>query len=113
MTLAILFLCPHNAAKSVIAAAYAGRLAAWHGIDVRIRSAGTDPDAAAAPAVVSRLQGEGLDVSRHTPRKVTGEDFASADWIISIGDDIEALAPPGKKIERWDDVPAPSQDMDG
>ena len=35
----IIFLCPHNAAKSVIAAAYWARLAAQRGIAMRATSA--------------------------------------------------------------------------
>jgi arsenate reductase len=113
MTQKILFLCPHNAAKSVIASAYARRLADEMGLEVAIHSAGTYPDAFTAPQVVSRLRAESLDVSNHVPRKVTQEDLEAVDWIISIGDDIEGIVPDGKRIKQWSDVPAPSRDIDG
>jgi hypothetical protein len=45
----VLFLCPHNAAKSVIAAAYCVRLAAARGVTLRAASAGTDPDPGVSP----------------------------------------------------------------
>ena len=49
----ILFLCPHNAAKSVIAAAYFDQLAAGRGLLYRGDSSGTDPDERPSLAVVN------------------------------------------------------------
>lgn len=109
----VLFLCPHGAAKSVIAAAYCQRLASQYGLDLHISSAGTEPDEALSPAVITRLEAEGLDVPRQGPRRVTQQDLEQADWIISLGCDIEDLVPSEKKIEQWSDVPPPSQDMAG
>ena len=39
----ILFMCPHGAAKSVLASAYFQRLAKERGLNVRVESAGTNP----------------------------------------------------------------------
>jgi predicted protein tyrosine phosphatase len=50
----VLFLCPHNAAKSIMAAAYFERLANQNNLDFCATSAGTAPDDATAPAVVDR-----------------------------------------------------------
>ena len=83
----ILFLCPHNAAKSVIAAAYFDRLARERGLDYRAASAGTSPDAAPSPAVVAMLRDEGIDVAGYRPRHVTTEDLTSAHRVISLGCD--------------------------
>jgi protein-tyrosine-phosphatase len=74
----ILFLCPHNAAKSVMAAAYCERLAARYGLDLRITSAGTEPDAAVSPAVATLLRGEGVAVTGYAPRRVSREQLATA-----------------------------------
>jgi protein-tyrosine-phosphatase len=52
---ALLFLCPHNAAKSVIAAAYCERLAAERDVTLRATSAGTDPDPGVSPSVAAAL----------------------------------------------------------
>ena len=109
----VLFLCPHGAAKSVIAAAYCQRLAGQYGLDLHISFAGTEPDEALSPAVIIRLEAEGLDVPRQGPRPVTQQDLEQANWIISLGCDIEELAPSGKKVEHWTDVPSPSQDIVG
>ena len=111
MPRSLLFLCPHGAAKSVIAAAYCRRLVAQHGLDFDVTSAGTEPDAAVTPAVVALLRTEGLDVAHEQPRAVTREALAAAFQVISMGCDVSDLAPPGTIVEHWNDVPSPSQDL--
>jgi arsenate reductase (thioredoxin) len=107
----LLFLCPHGAAKSVIAAAYCRRLVAQHGLDLDVTSAGTEPDAAAGPAVVELLRTEGLDVAYDRPQAVSRKALAAAFRVISMGCDVGDLAPPGTIVEHWNDVPSPSQDL--
>jgi protein-tyrosine-phosphatase len=107
----ILFLCPHNAAKSVLAAAYCQHLAAQCGLEVHVTSAGTEPDATVSPAVVALLHAEGLDVAHHRPRPITREELGAAFRIISLGCDVSHLAPPGTLVQHWDDVPSPSQHL--
>lgn len=111
MSRTVLFLCPHNAAKSVIAAAYFERLATQVGLDFQANSAGTEPDAQAASAVVEMLKAEGIDVSKHVPRHVTREDLADAFRVLSLGCDVRAMAPSEATIAYWDDVPSPSQNL--
>lgn len=113
MTRTVLFLCPHNAAKSVIAAALFDRAAAARSLDFRADSAGTEPDARAAPAVVALLAGEGLDVSGHRPRRVSAQDLARAWRVVSLGCDLSGIAVAPPDVEQWDPVPAPSQDLAG
>ena len=108
----ILFLCPHNAAKSVLAAAYFDQLARERGLDYRAASAGTSPDAAPSPAVVAMLRDEGIDVAGHQPRRLTTEDLTSAHRVISLGCDLGDLAGDTTRVDRWDDVPPASQDLD-
>jgi len=107
----IVFLCPHGAAKSVIAAAYCRQLADQWGVPLHATSAGTEPDAEVAPAVVALLRAEGIDVADQRPRRVTPEELAAASYIISLGCDLDDLARPGMVIEHWDDVPPPSQNL--
>src|SRR5687767_11661152 len=107
----ILFLCPHNAAKSVIAAAYFARLARERGLDYQAASAGASPDAAPSPAVVAMLREEGIDVAGYRPRRVTAEDFTSAHRVISLGCDPADLDGGDVRVDRWDDVPPASQDL--
>lgn len=107
----LLFLCPHGAAKSVIAAAYCQQLADQYGLKARASSAGTDPSAEVSPAVVELLQAEGINVANQVPQQVTPEMLAAASLVISLGCDLDNLLPPGTPVERWDDVPLPSQDL--
>ena len=107
----ILFLCPHNAAKSLIAAAYFDRLARERDLDYRAASAGTSPDAAPSPAVVAMLRDEGIDVAGYRPRRVTTEDLTSAHRVISLGCDPADLDGDDVHVDRWDDVPPASQDL--
>jgi len=107
----ILFMCPHGAAKSVLASAYFQRLAKERGLNVHVESAGTEPDAMVAPAVAAHLTGQGYPVPIAKPRHVSPEEFASADVVISIGCDLSALPKARGRLVRWDEVPAPSQDF--
>jgi len=109
----IVFLCPHAAAKSVLAAAYCQQLADQQGILLDITSAGTEPDVEVAHAVVALLRAEGIEVADQRPRRVTAEELAAASRIISMGCDLNSLAQPNMMIEHWDDVPSPSQDLQG
>ncbi|MEO8609993.1 MAG: hypothetical protein ABI690_19015 [Chloroflexota bacterium] len=110
MTDTILFLCPHHAAKSVIAQVYFNRLAQKKGLPFVADSAGTEPDAQVAPAVAAMLLTEGTDVSGHQPRHVTTAELENAARIISMGCALADLDIAPERITNWD-IPAVSQDM--
>ncbi|HET8774648.1 MAG TPA: hypothetical protein VFP80_12670 [Thermoanaerobaculia bacterium] len=104
----ILFLCQHGGAKSVIAASYFNRLAAERGLPfVAASAAAEDPYEAVPAPVADHLQDEGLDVRDLRPHHAAPEELAAAARIVAIGCDV-----PGAH-ERWDDVPAASEDLDG
>jgi len=109
----IIFVCPHGAAKSVLAAAYCQQLAEQWSVPLHATSAGTEPDAEVAPTIVALLRAEGIDVADQRPWRLTSEELAMARRIISLGCDLGQLARPGMLIEHWDDVPPPSQDLLG
>jgi arsenate reductase len=113
MTEKILFLCPHAAAKSVLAAAYFNRLAQKYGLDFIADAAGTEPDETVAPAVLKLLAGEGMDVTQHKPRRVSESELKAAHRVISMGCALEDLAIAPEAVEEWLDIPAPSQDLLG
>jgi arsenate reductase (thioredoxin) len=108
----VLFLCPHNAAKSVLAAVYFDQHASARGLPFRADSAGTEPDEQPAPAVVAALREEGIDVAGRRPRGVTAEDLANAHRVISLGCDTDALPRSNVRVDRWDDVPPASRDLE-
>jgi protein-tyrosine-phosphatase len=104
-----LFLCPHHAAKSVLAEAYFNR--AMAGTDYEAVSAGTEPEDAVMPSVAALLKSEEIDVSGHRPRRVTEAELHAAFRIISMGCTAEELNLAPERIESWLDIPPASQDV--
>lgn len=106
----VLFLCPHNAAKGVIAAELFNQLMEEKQLSWVADSAGTEPDSEVMPATVELLNERGIDVSAYKPRHVTEQDFERADYIISMGCDVAELSPlAAAKITDWSDIPPVSQ----
>lgn len=105
----ILFLCAHGGAKSVIAASYFNRIAEEHALPyTAIAASAEDPYDSVPESVADFLLRDGLDVRSFTPRPVEQRDVSSASRIIAIGCQLE-----GVPVERWDDVPAASEDLEG
>ncbi len=111
-TRTVVFICLHGAAKSVIAGAYLNRLSAECGLDIRATAAGVEPEPEIPLPVREGLLRDGLDVGDERPRKVTPEELAAAWRVVSFGCDLTHLAPPGRAVERWDDVPLVSDGFD-
>jgi arsenate reductase (thioredoxin) len=107
----ILFLCPHNAAKSVLAAAYAKKLAAQREFTIIVDTAGTEPSEQVSPLVVEFLKHQDMRFST-IPRKVKREDIAAATHIISMGCELNDLPLQGETVEQWDDVIPVSQNLE-
>jgi arsenate reductase len=109
----VLFLCPHGAAKSVLAAAAFQRLVDSRGLPLRATCAGTEPDAELAPAVAALLAREGLAPPVDRPQLVSAQLLAEARRVVSMGCSLDELPLQPGALEQWDDVPAPSQDLQG
>ena len=107
----VVVVCPHNAAKSVIAAAYFQQRADQLELALRAVSAGTEPSPTVSPAVVEVLRKEGINVAGYQPRRVTPEELARAARVVSLGSDLQAFALDSVAVDQWDDVPPPSQDL--
>jgi arsenate reductase (thioredoxin) len=107
----VLFMCQHGAAKSVLASAYFQRVAKERGLNVRVISAGTDPDGQVAPAIANHLKKNGYEVPVLKPRLATAEDIATADVVISIGCDLKGLPAPRGTVVTWDDMPSTSAEF--
>jgi protein-tyrosine-phosphatase len=110
MTPTILFLCPHSAAKSVLAATYCQQLLREQGLAWKVEFAGTEPDEAISPAVDALLTEEGFDLTGYRPHLVTAEQLNRAARIVSLGCNparlrLHTIVP----IEQWDDIPPTSQ----
>lgn len=110
----ILFLCPFGGAKSVIAASYFNRLAEEQALPYfAIAAAAEEPYAAVPAPVAGLLQRDGLDVSAFKPRHVEERDVNGAARIVSIDCNLDAIDLGGAAVERWNDVPKVSEDLDG
>jgi protein-tyrosine-phosphatase len=107
----VLFMCPHGAAKSVLASAYFKQLAKERGLNVRVETAGTEPDPDISKTVAEHLTKGGYEVPTSKPRRATAADMETADVVISIGCDLKGLPPPKGTLRQWDDVPPPSEDF--
>lgn len=110
----ILFLCPYGGAKSVIAASYFNRLADERALPCfAIAAAAEEPYPAVPAAVAGLLQRDGFDVGRFQPRHVEERDVNGAVKVVSIDCNLDAMDLAGATVERWDDVPKVSEDLDG
>jgi len=107
----VLFVCLHGSAKSLIAAEYFNRLAAARGLGARATSAGTEPDDVIPPRVAQGLREDGIDVGGRRPRRPTPADVEGTAVVVTFGCDLGELASRASRIERWDDVPAVSEDF--
>jgi protein-tyrosine-phosphatase len=105
----ILFLCSHGGAKSVMAASYFNRLAEEQGLPYAATAASAeDPYASVPHPVADLLMRDGIDVRAFTPRPFEEGDLSDATRVVAIGCEL-----PGAQVERWDDVPAASDDLEG
>ena len=103
---AVLFLCPHGGAKSVMAAAYINRLAEERQLPFSARAAAAeDPYDAVPDPVADLLQRDGIDVRSFRPRNVEAGEMNAAAKVVAIGCDIAG-------VEQWNDVPPASEDLD-
>jgi protein-tyrosine-phosphatase len=109
----VLFICPHGAAKSVLASAYFQRVAKERGLNVRVEAAGIEPQEAVSTVVAEHLQRNGYTVPVAKPRAVTKEDLNAADVVISLGCDLAGLPVAPRTVQKWDEVPGPSEDLKG
>ena len=103
----VVFVCPHGAAKSVLAGSYFNRFAAQLGLAVRATARGTEPDAEISERVREDV-GAALCVDH--PTRLTAADVANADLVVAFD-----LAEPelGVSPDRaWNALPALSGDFE-
>jgi arsenate reductase (thioredoxin) len=100
----VLFLCTHNAGRSL-----AARLLLDHYANGRldVRSAGSAPAEQLNPSVVAVLRERGLDPTGEHPKLLTDEDGLVADVIVTMGCGDTCPVYPGKRYLDWD-LPDPA-----
>jgi protein-tyrosine-phosphatase len=100
----VLFLCTHNAGRSLAAKVLLDHHAQGR---VEVRSAGSEPADQLNPAVVSVLTERGLDPSREFPKGLTDDDAQAADVVITMGCGDACPFYPGKRYLDWN-LPDPA-----
>ena len=96
-----LFVCVHNAGRSVMAEAFANVLGNGK---VEGISAGTTPGDTVHPEVVLAMKEVGIDVSAHTGRLLDDEMVKSADRVFTMGCAVDEAACPAilyTDVEDW------------
>jgi len=105
----VLFLCVHNAGRSV-----AGRVLLDHYAAGRIEvlSGGSDPGDDLNPSVVAVLAERGLDAAAEFPKKVTDEMARAADVIVTMGCGDACPVYPGTRVIDWELTDPAGQPVD-
>src|SRR5262245_50830165 len=102
---AVVFVCEHGAAKSVIATAYFNKLAAERGLPYRATFRGTSPQDDLSVRTVAGLKADGVEVPSGKPAAITESDVAAATHIFAIGCTLPDKAQRSGKSADWSDVP--------
>ncbi len=94
----VLFLCTHNAGRSVAARVLLDHYAQGR---IDVRSAGSEPANDLNPSVVAILRERGLDPSKEFPKLLTKGTAVEADIIITMGCGDACPVYPGKRYVDW------------
>lgn len=100
----VLFLCIHNAGRSLAARVLLDHYAQGR---IDVLSAGSEPANELNPAVVEVLRERGLDTSREFPKPLSVETAQLADVVVTMGCGDTCPYYPGKRYLDWElDDPA-------
>ena len=94
----VLFLCTHNAGRSLAAKVLLDHYAAGRG---EVHSAGSEPADQLNPSVVAVLAERGLDPSDEYPKALNDDDGRAADVVVTMGCGDSCPVYPGKHYVDW------------
>ncbi|MHB8244188.1 MAG: arsenate-mycothiol transferase ArsC [Acidimicrobiales bacterium] len=94
----VLFMCTHNAGRSLAAKVLLEHHASGQ---VDVRSAGSAPGDELNSAVVAILVERGLDPSRELPTRITDDVARAADVVVTMGCGDSCPRFPGKRYVEW------------
>src|SRR5215212_3920307 len=89
---AIVFVCEHGAAKSVVATAYFNKLARERGLPFRATFRGTDPQAELSVSALKGLREDGVEIPDGKPSAISEADVTRATHVFAIGCTLPAAA---------------------
>lgn len=93
MTATVAFVCVRNAGRSQMAAAFAESEVERRGTEVDIITGGTRPADEVHGVVADVMEEEGFDLRDRTPREVTADELADADYVVTMGCDASDVCP--------------------
>ena len=102
---AVVFVCEHGAAKSVIATAYFNKLARERGLPYRATFRGTDPQAELSVSALKGLRDDGIEIPSGKPAAISQADVEKATYVFAIGCTLPAAVKSSGKASDWSDVP--------
>jgi len=102
---AVVFVCEHGAAKSLIASAYFNKLAAERGLKARASFRGVAPQDDLSVRTVAGLKADGLLIPEQKPTAISDADIDHATLIFAIACQLPTAAATSGKAASWDDVP--------
>ncbi len=107
----VLFVCTHNAGRSVAAKTIFNDRAVKLGLDLRAQSAGTKPGDRVNPAIQRVLESFNLDASQEVPKLMTDEMLQGGPRIVTMGCEVDAECCPAVNFADVDDwgLPDPSE----
>jgi hypothetical protein len=85
-------------------------IASERGLDIDAVAVGLDPDPQVAPGLIETFPGDRY-VQANQPRRVTSDDLTSAWRMITFNLAPDELPISSPCAERWDDVPAVSENL--
>jgi protein-tyrosine-phosphatase len=95
----VLFLCVHNAGRSLAAKVLMEHRGAGR---VEVCSAGSEPAGELNPAVVAVLRERGLDPSKEFPKPLLPTDAEAADVVVTMGCGDTCPFYPGTRYVDWE-----------
>jgi arsenate reductase (thioredoxin) len=102
---AVVFVCEHGAAKSVVATAYFNTLAAERNLPFRATFRGTSPQDNLSVRALEGLKADGIAVPGGKPTAISDADVSEATHIFAIGCVLPEKAQRSGKAVDWSDVP--------
>ena len=102
---AVVFVCEHGAAKSVVATAYFNKLATERGLPFRATFRGTTPQDNLSVRAIEGLKADGVAVPSGKPAAISDKDVVDATHIFAIGCTLPDKACQSGIAADWSDVP--------
>jgi arsenate reductase len=94
----VLFVCVHNAGRSQMAAGWLTHLA---GVQIEVRSAGSEPAERINPVAVQAMAEVGIDITAEQPKLLSYQAVHGSDVVITMGCGDTCPIFPGKRYEDW------------